>query len=92
MPSKVPLQPRPPASADQSPTFRKRYDALEQKRDSLLKRLEHIQAAGHTHPGTKRALTLLNQTFRKASVVQRIAVLQAADWLIQVIEMSLPVI
>jgi len=76
----------------QAGTFRKRFDALERKRAQLLKRLEHIEAAGHWHPGFKRALALLNQTFRQASVAQRLAILQAADWLIQAIEMSLPML
>ena len=38
------------------------------------------------HPGYRRALTLLNAQFRRASVAQRVAVLQAAEWLIQVLE------
>ena len=38
------------------------------------------------HPGYRRALTLLNASFRRASVAQRVAVLQAAEWLIQVLE------
>jgi hypothetical protein len=76
--------------ADQTPTFRKRFDDLERRRASLLQRLEHIESAGHSHPAAKRALVLLNQTFRKATLVQRLAVLQAADWFIRAIEMSLP--
>jgi hypothetical protein len=31
-------------------------------------------------------LTLVNQTFRNASVAQRLATLQAAEWLINVLE------
>ena len=38
------------------------------------------------HPGHGRARTLLNTTFRKAKLVQRAAILEAADWLIAVID------
>ena len=38
------------------------------------------------HPGRKRALKLLNDTFRKSKLPQRLAVLQAAAWLIDVLE------
>jgi hypothetical protein len=38
------------------------------------------------HPGYKRALTLLNKTFRKEKLSQRLVVLQAASWLIAVLE------
>ncbi len=38
------------------------------------------------HPGYKRALKLLNDTFRKSKLAQRLAVLQAAAWLIDVLE------
>jgi hypothetical protein len=38
------------------------------------------------HPGYKRALRLLNNIFRKSKLPQRLAVLQAAAWLIDVLE------
>lgn len=38
------------------------------------------------HPGYKRALTLLNDTFRKTKLGKRLAVLQAATWLIDILE------
>ena len=38
------------------------------------------------HPALRRARTLLNTTFRKASLVQRAAILEAADWLITIID------
>lgn len=41
---------------------------------------------GTPHPGYKRALKLLNDTFRKSKLAQRLAVLQAAAWLIDVLE------
>ena len=42
------------------------------------------------HPAYRRVSTLLNQTFRKASVAQRLATLQAAEWLIDVLENLTP--
>ena len=46
---------------------------------------ELAQQSGR-HPALGRARTLLNTTFRKASLVQRAAVLKAADWLIMMID------
>ena len=43
--------------------------------------------AARLHNGYRHALKLLNDTFRKASLAQRFAVLQAAAWaLIHVLE------
>jgi hypothetical protein len=67
-------------------SFRKRYDELERRRTALIERLHRLGEHGKNHPSSRKALTLLNQTFRKASIVQRVAILQAADWLIGLIE------
>lgn len=45
-----------------------------------------LGANGQQHPGYKRALKLLNDTFRKSKLPQRLAVLQAAAWLIDILE------
>ena len=66
--------------------FRQRYDEVEKRRDALLARLDRLGADVQAHPGHKRALKLLNETFRKAKLTQRLAVLQAAAWLIAVLE------
>jgi hypothetical protein len=71
-----------------SPSFRARYDALEQRRLDLLARLAALGEKARANPGHSRALTLLNATFRKASLVQRAAILEAADWLIALIDRS----
>ena len=71
---------------DQPKTFRARYDALEQRRAELLERLEGLGERARRNPGYARARTLLNTTFRKAKLVQRAAILQAADWLIAVVD------
>ena len=72
----------------QPKTFRARYDALEQRRTELLARLEGLGERARQNPGHARARTLLNTTFRKAKLVQRAAILEAADWLIAIIDRS----
>ncbi len=83
-------QRRPPAASAKSASsrvgFRKRYDQLEAHRAALVARLTALGEAGQRHPGYKRALKLLNDTFRKAKLAQRLAILQAASWLIDVLE------
>jgi len=48
--------------------------------------------AAKPHPGYKRALTLLNDRFRKSKLTQRLAVLQSAAWLIGVLERTMTVL
>jgi hypothetical protein len=74
------------ARAAPKQSFRQRFENLEAKREELLARLAAIGDAAKQHPGHRRALTLLNASFRRASLAQRAAVLQAAEWLIEVIE------
>ena len=66
--------------------FRDRYEQLERRRAELVARLTALGESGQRHPGYKRALKLLNDTFRKSRLPQRLAVLQAAAWLIDLIE------
>jgi hypothetical protein len=84
MPDRRP--PAPPAEPLARGSFRVRYDALEAKRDQLVSRLHQLGDMSKSHPGYKRALKLLNDTFRKSRLAQRLAVLQAATWLIDVLE------
>jgi len=67
-------------------TFRQRYDDLEARRTELVGRLRTLGEGAQRHPGYKRALKLLNDTFRKSKLAQRLAVLQAAAWLIDILE------
>jgi hypothetical protein len=67
-------------------SFRKRYDDVERARGDMLQRLAKLDAKAQTHPAFKRASTLLNQSFRKASLAQRTAVLIAAEWTIDLLE------
>ena len=88
---------RPPTTrANGSPparvTFRRRYDELEARRDVLVVRLRRLGGTAQDHPSYKRALTLLNDTFRKSKLAQRLAVLQAAAWLIDLLEQVTAVI
>jgi hypothetical protein len=78
----------PPKSKPRTTTFRARYDDLEKRRDDLIARLALLAQKAAPHPAFGRARTLLNSTFRKASLVQRAAVLEAADWLITIIDRS----
>ena len=84
-------QRRPPTTRANGPspargTFRQRYDDLETQRDALVARLRGLGGTAQQHPGYKRVLKLLNDTFRKSKLAQRLAVLQAAAWLIDVLE------
>ena len=69
-------------------SFRRRYDVLEQRREEMIARLAALGDKARDNPAYARARTLLNQTFRKGSVVQRAAILEAADWLIALLDRS----
>jgi hypothetical protein len=86
MPKHRPLAPRRPASPAPRRSFRHRYEDLEAQREQLMQRLRTLGEFAKPHPGYKRALKLLNDTFRKSRLAQRLAVLQAASWLIDVLE------
>jgi hypothetical protein len=84
-------KPRPPTSvAVPTPRtgagFRKRYDELERQRQVLIDRLTLISGETRGHPACKQAFKLLNETYRRSSLAQRLGVLQAASWLLMVIE------
>jgi len=66
--------------------FRQRYDDIEKRRAELVTRLRALGSDAQAHPGYKRALKLLNETFRKEKLTQRLPVLQAAAWLIGLLE------
>jgi len=77
---------QPDKATPRTASFRARYDDLEKRRDELVARLTVVAKTSSPHPALGSARTLLNTTFRKASLVQRAAVLEAADWLITVID------
>lgn len=86
MPPRRPASPTAKGPNAPRGTFRQRYDDLEAKRTELVERLRTLGDAAQQHPGYKRALKLLNDTFRKSKLAQRLAVLQAAAWLIDILE------
>jgi hypothetical protein len=53
----------------------------------LITRLAKLDGLPQAADSCRRARALLNATYRKATLVQRAAVLQAAAWLIDVAEM-----
>lgn len=78
---------RPNKSAPQKrQSFRQRYDELENRRAELSARLRSLSDSARKHPGYKRALTLLNEIYRREKLPQRVAVLQSAAWLIGILE------
>ena len=80
---------RPPQRApnhQKRQNFRQRYDELEARRAELSARLHLLGETAERHPAYKRALKLLNDIYRREKLPQRLAVLQAAAWLIDVLE------
>ena len=82
-------QPEAPAETDLQAAWW-RYDEAERRRAVIMQRLAGLNETARAHPAYRRVSTLLNQTFRKASVAQRLATLQAAEWLIDVLENLTP--
>jgi hypothetical protein len=78
----------PNAAKSPRPSFRSRYDALELRRQDLIARLGELGEKAQANPAHARARKLLNETFRSASLVQRASVLEAASWLITVLDRS----
>jgi hypothetical protein len=67
-------------------TFRQRYDEMEARRAELCARLATLGHKAEAHPAYKGALKLLNSVYRKEKLAQRLAVLQSAAWLIDILE------
>jgi hypothetical protein len=86
MPNRRPPDASENSSAQPRAGFRERYDEIEAHRAALVARLTALSESGQRHPGYKRAFTLLNATFRKAKLAQRLAILEAASWLIDLLE------
>jgi hypothetical protein len=76
----------PKAPPRQRQSFRQRYDELEGRRAELSARLNQLGESAQRHPGYKRVLKLLNDIYRREKLPQRLAVLQAAAWLIDILE------
>jgi hypothetical protein len=74
----------------QQVAFRQRHHEIEKDRAELIARLSALKEPSRKHPGYKRVLRLLNNTFGKSSLEQRPAVLRAATWLIKIVERQGP--
>ena len=66
--------------------FRQQYDDLEARRAELCERLRALGHKAEEHPAYKGALKLLNNVYRREKLAQRVAVLQSAGWLIDILE------
>ena len=66
--------------------FHKRFEELEKRRTLLLTQLNALGDYATKFPAYRNALTLLNAKFRRASLIQRGAILEAAAWLIDLME------
>jgi hypothetical protein len=86
MPNRRPTDASEKSRAQPRAGFRERYDEIEAHRAALIARLSALGETAQRHPGYRRALTLLNVTFRRAKLAQRLAILQAATWLIDLLE------
>lgn len=80
--SSMPLKSQPSLRGQ----FRRRYDELDSRRAQLIARLGKFGENGRKHPGYKRAMRLLSDSYGKSKLPQRLALLQAAAWLIDVLE------
>jgi hypothetical protein len=65
-------------------------ERLEAQREALLSRLTRVHTAARHRPGYRTALNLLNPTFRKANLAARAAILQAASFMIDILERMPP--
>jgi hypothetical protein len=52
----------------------------------LVARLAELRGRAGAHPACNQAMKLLNETYRKSSLAQRIGVLQAASFMLDIIE------
>ena len=66
--------------------FRRRYDAIESQREVLVARMGTLSESAQRHPAYKGVRKLLNETFRRAKLPKRLAVLEAAAWLLGILE------
>lgn len=62
------------------------HEELEAKRNLLLERLERLGAHAKAQRGYSSARSLLGTTYRRASLVARVAVLQTAQFMVYVLE------
>jgi HAMP domain-containing protein len=66
-------------------------EILERRREQLLQRLENLDPSVKSRPGYRSALRLLNQKFRAATLTARLGILEAAAFMVNVLE-NLPLV
>ena len=76
-----------PGSAELKPT----HDELEARRRVLLERLERLDPRAKAATGYASVRRLLGTTYRRANLAARVAVLEAAQFMLGVLEMLPPV-
>jgi hypothetical protein len=79
--------PRSPASRKPSNVS---YAQLEQRRELLRQRLERVRPVAKASAAYGTACTLLGRKYVQASLAARVAVLQAADFIISLLERTPP--
>ena len=72
------------------PAVPPRATLLDRKREALRKRLDHLLPAAKASNGFKSASALLGASYVRADLAARVALLEAADFLIRVLEMMPP--
>lgn len=60
--------------------------SLTAQREVLLRRLKGLDAAAKAKPGYRSALVLLNRKYRAATPTARLGILQAASFMVNVLE------
>jgi hypothetical protein len=75
----------------QAANFREQITLAEARRAEILVRLENMPDPIRRHPAYGNVRELLGPRYAKAKIAQRFAVLQSAEWLINVLE-ALPFI
>ena len=70
--------------------FRSRFDEISSKRTALMTRLENVPEPARVHPAYKNVRELLGPKFLNSALAKRAAVLQSAEWLLNVLETIAP--
>jgi hypothetical protein len=73
-------------------SFRRRYNEMEARRVELVTRLQALGEPARHYPGYRGARKLLNDIYRKQRVAKRVAILDAASWLVAVLEDLTPLV
>jgi hypothetical protein len=63
---------------------------LEAQREALLRRLARLDSRLRSQPGYRTAQRLLNPMYRRASLAARVAILQSAAFMLDVLELMPP--